>query len=491
MAQEQADSTGRTIARYFNSMLFKQLIGVAVAVLRPKFLTPEQFGLFNLLKVIPQYASYVHLGSRTSARYDIPRMLSEGQQEAVPLVEGSLFHGTLWANVLFVLLFAVFAWPASATAQELAGVVTVSLVVLLTWFNEYLVTLLKAHQNFKVVGRSNYLGALATFATLPLVYFFQIYGLFASMVLSALSISAYLYRAHPMPKPPRPDWRSYVGLVRKGFPIMALGLVLMGIRTADRFVISGYLGNEQLGYYGVGAMIFNLLMQLPTVSREVMEPRLMQSLSTRSVRENLDAFLVRPVINTAYLMPFLVGGAFFGAPVAIHWLLPRYAEGIAATQLLMLGSFFLGLVYVTRGIIVARDWQLSALWPAVAVLACNVAGAVSAAHWGLGIEGVAAASSLSLALLLAAMLLFIRIKAGGDAAHWGRMMRLVALPGVSMFALLGGYRLLAGDEWTRVGYSVLGGVAYMLVMALVVVLAVRRFPELEDLRCCRALGRGK
>lgn len=485
------ESMGRTIARYFNSMLIKQLIGVAVAVLRPKFLTPEHFGLFSLLKVIPNYASYVHLGSRATARYSIPRLLSEGLAEEVRAVQGTLFFGTLWSNLVFVVIFLVTAWPASDLAVDRAGVVAVCAVVLLTWYNEHIVTLLKAHQRFDIVGRSNYLGSAVTFVTLPLVYFFEVYGLFASMIFSVLFLSVYLGHAFPLERGQSFDWRRYAGLIRVGFPIMSLGLILMAVRTVDRFIISGILGNEQLGYYGVGAMIFNLLMQLPTVSREVLEPRLMQSLSSRSDRENMESFLVRPLLNTAYLMPFLVGGAFFGAPVAIHWLLPRYAPGIPATQIMMVGAFFLGLGYITRGIIVARDWQLAVLAPAGLVLAASTGCCALAAWGGLGIEGVAAVSSLSLAVLFAIMLGFIRKRAGRDVADWARLVRLLSVPAAAMAVLLGGYRIAAGSQWDALWYNVAGGAVYMALMALVVLWAVRRFPELEDLRLWKVLGKGK
>lgn len=91
MGSHKQESLARTIAHYFSSMLIKQMIGVLVAVLRPKLLTPEQFGLFNLLKVIPNYASYIHLGASPSARYSIPQMIAEKRQGEIFTVESSLF----------------------------------------------------------------------------------------------------------------------------------------------------------------------------------------------------------------------------------------------------------------------------------------------------------------------------------------------------------------------------------------------------------------
>ncbi|WP_031485374.1 oligosaccharide flippase family protein [Maridesulfovibrio frigidus] len=482
MGSKRQESLGKEIAHYFSSMLLKQIIGLLVAVLRPKFLTPEQFGLFSLLKIIPNYASYVHLGSSTSARYSIPQMIAEGRKREIAAVEGSIFFGNLGANILFILFFIGISWPEAVSPEERTGILAIGMVILITWHNDFCVTLLKARQRFDLVGRTNYLAATATFATLPLVYFFEIYGLFVSMITSVLFVAAFL-RAPTLVSPGfKFNWNTYVDLIRKGFPIMALGVVLMFIRTTDRLIISGFMGNEQLGYYGVGAMIFNLLMQLPTVSREVIEPRLMQSLSSKTASENLQEFLIRPLINTAYLMPFLVGGAFFGSPIVISWLLPKYAAGIPATQILMTGSFFLGLCYITRGIIVAQNWQLAALRPAGIVLVVNVLLCATAAYAGFGIEGVAISSTISLALLFSLLLRFIQQQAGYKAANWTRLIFLLALPATLMYLLLVSYRMLAGSQWSSLSANALGLVVYMPIVALVTLLAISRFPELEGLR---------
>lgn len=390
--------------------------------------------------------------------------------------------GTLGANIIFILIFVASSWPAAASPEERAGILTIGMVILITWHNDFCVTLLKARQRFDMIGRTNYLAATATFATLPLVYFFEIYGLFVSMIASVLFVAAFLWAPNLLSPGLKFSWKKYLELIRNGFPIMALGLVLMGIRTTDRFVISGFLGNEQLGYYGVGAMIFNLLMQLPTVSREVIEPRLMQSLSSKTDRENMKAFLISPLLHTAYLMPFLVGGTFFGAPVAINWLLPQYKAGIPATQILMTGSFFLGLCYITRGIIVAKNWQLASLIPAGAVLILNIFMCTAAAWSGCGIEGVAAASTISLALLFCSMLLFIQRKAGAAVADWRRLFFLLALPAVPMYFLLVSYRIIAGLKWTTLEANVAGLAIYLPLITIMTLFAVTRFPELEGLR---------
>ena len=65
------------------------------------------------------------------------------------------------------------------------------------------------------------------------------------------------------------------------------------ISTSDRIIISYFLGNKQLGYYGIAIMIFSFLMQIPAVSREVIEPRLMQEMTRNSDEKILNEYARR------------------------------------------------------------------------------------------------------------------------------------------------------------------------------------------------------
>jgi O-antigen/teichoic acid export membrane protein len=217
----------------------------------------------------------------------------------------------------------------------------------------------------------------------------------------------YLQHLHAFPTPGRFQFDVFKGLVKTGFPIVLFNLIFEFLRTADRFVVFFLLGEEPMGYYGVAVMILGLALSIPAVSREVIEPKLMENLDRATPAENVEHFVTRPLMNTAYLMPFVIGPSILLLPVIIPLLLPDYAPGIEAAQVLLIGSFFLATTHAMRGIIVAYQLQLKAAILAFMLLMLNITLSLVAVQLGYGILGVAVASSLSFFLIFAVLLAFV------------------------------------------------------------------------------------
>jgi O-antigen/teichoic acid export membrane protein len=107
-------------------------------------------------------------------------------------------------------------------------------------------------------------------------------------------------------------------------------------------------------------------------------------------------------------MPFLIGPVILLIPVLIPLLLPKYLEGIIPTQINVLGSYFLSLAYVARGILIANHWQMRALVISSIVLVINLSLCIFLLKLGLGLNGVALGSSISCVLFFIGLLSFIR-----------------------------------------------------------------------------------
>jgi O-antigen/teichoic acid export membrane protein len=178
-------------------------------------------------------------------------------------------------------------------------------------------------------------------------------------------------------------------------------------RTSDRFVILFMLGQETVGYYGIAIMVLGFSISIPAISREVVEPRLMESMDRADLARNLELYMTRPLMNTAYLMPFVIGPGILLLPFVIPIILPDYASGVVSAQILLLGGYFLAAGHVLRGVIVALGLQLKATIVAFPVLIVNIILSIMMVSWGYGIEGVALASSVSFLLMFSALFSFV------------------------------------------------------------------------------------
>ncbi len=175
-------------------------------------------------------------------------------------------------------------------------------------------------------------------------------------------------------------------------------------------------------------MIFAFLKQVPGTAREVIEPRLMKSLGSGPAETAVNEYLLKPMIHTAYLMPFLIGPILFLFPMFVSLLLPRYILGIAPTQILAPGVYFLAITYAPQTMIVANNWQTQALYFLPPVLGTNVLLSIVLVKQGFGLSGVAASSSLSFLLLALALVGFLSRKLESKGSQWRRHLVGLVMP---------------------------------------------------------------
>lgn len=409
MASKRKDSITNNILRYSSSKVYMQVLGIFTAFIKPKLLTPELYGLLNILNLIPTYAGYIHLGSRSSMRYLIPYYEGRNEHYKNKDIKGSVFYGSLYLTILIVAILVFLSLKGDQDLEVRLGFLTMVFIVIMTWYYGYYMSLLKSYQNFKLITSSNYLKAPVTFfLSIILIYYFGIYGAYLAAVLTLVAVILYLRSKYPLGLQTKFQFRIFRDLIKMGLPIMLFSISFELIRTSDRVIVFYFLGIEQLGYYGIASMVISFLIQIPGAAREVIEPRLMQDLNGNSEVKNLNEYFFKPLFNTAYLLPLLLGPIVILLPYIIPLLLPRYIPGIVPAQINVLGCYFFIMSYPARGIIIANNWQLKASSVAVLVLFININLSIILLKLGMGLKGIALGSSISFFILFIFILIFIK-----------------------------------------------------------------------------------
>ncbi len=419
MKNKKRDSAVKDITRYSSSKIYIQLLGVFNAFIKPKLLSPELFGLLNILNLIPRYASYAHLGSRDTIRYIIPYNEAKNEFKKNSEIKGSVFYGSLYANIFIAFLLVIFSLKGDLSLEVRLGILAMSILVVVTWYYEYYISLLKSYQIFKLITSSNYLNATVTcFLGFILIYFFSIYGAYLISIISLIVVISFLLVKYPLEPHIKFRYKVFKNLVGRGLPIMIFSISSELIRTSDRIIVYYCLGIEQLGYYGIAAMVISSLIQIPGAARDVMEPRLMQDLDNNSEESILNEYFFKSLFNTAYFLPFLIGPVFFLLPIIIPLVLPAYIPAILPAQINIIGSYFLIMSYPARGIIIANNWQLKASMIVVSALFVNIGLSVLLLKLGMGLKGVALGSSISFFVHFISLLIFIITKYNLTSYYW-------------------------------------------------------------------------
>ncbi|WP_027185484.1 lipopolysaccharide biosynthesis protein [Desulfovibrio inopinatus] len=470
-------SLARKIGGYSISNIFLQLMSAVTAFLRPKLLTPAQFGLWNLLNVIPMYATYLHFGTRDIVRYQIPVYTACGDEEKAREAVGTLYFGSLATSLALsaCLIAAAAFWPGSLV--ERIGLVAFAGITMLNWYFEYNLALLKAHQLFGMLSRLNYIRPVLSFVlTLTLAGAFAIYGLYAATFLVMLVLIVFIRRAAGTWPRGIFSWPIYVSMVKKGLPITLFGLAIAMLITMGRFFVAGYLGDIQLGYYGLSTMAFTGLMRIPGAAREVIEPLFMTDSAKSANRESrlagIESFFLRPLLTTAATMPFLLAGVLYAFPPFVHYALPRYEPGVVATLWAVPGIYFLSLSFVFRGLLVALGLQARVLWviiPPIGLNALLMWGALHPAGLGMGIEAASIATSISQCALLLGLIWFTNRHIPEKPVSWKRTHLRLSLPPL-ILGLAYGMLYFAFSHLSMLAYHALAGTLFCILALLVYVI---------------------
>lgn len=448
------ESTSSTVARYWSGKLYRQILGAFVSFLRPKLLSPEYYGIWTILKLIPRYSEYSHLGTRSALRYLIPLYKGRQDGETINKMQGSAFFFGLVITALIAVCVASAALLPGFTWAVRGGLITMAVLILLRYYHHFLLALLKAEEEFGIITRSIYILVTLTFVTtVPLLYFFDIYGMYASVVIAEVGTIAFLRVGYAFRQRDAFDWSAVIRLLQKGFPIIILNLAIAMVTTCDRIVVGAMLGKEALGYYGIAILGLAFLTEIPGTARSVMEPRLMRTIEQRPDDAITREYLLSPLLKTVYLLPFLIGPAFLAMEAGVRFLLPRYIAGVPAARTLALGVPLLSLAYVPRMLIIARDWQLSVCWRVPPVLLINVVLGVVLVRHGYGLYGIALATIISFGLLFLVLFAFLRRKLAhswpDDAIFTWKLLPPIIVMCLLLFVLPHGTHALLSSVYAR------------------------------------------
>ena len=106
-----------------------------------------------------------------------------------------------------------------------------------------------------------------------------------------------------------------------------------------------------------------------------------------------------PTAAIALILPIAQVAIFYLMPFIFNELLPKYKAGLTCAQILVLGTFFVGLIRNGANYLIAVNRQLHLMKYVGISLLINAAGCAAFLKLGFGINGIAVATSLASALL--------------------------------------------------------------------------------------------
>ena len=367
-----------------------------------RFLGPGDYGIWGSLGILLNYSNAAPLGATESIAREIPYLTQRGELDRVTKTKEQAFSFGLFTSLLLTLAIALYAVLHKATLGPIYydGLLVVALGVTAQQLYSFYGMLLRAEKRF--VFRSKVeitFGAINVPLTIGLVVLYGLRGLFASFLLSYIFIVSYLLRKFPIRVRLFMD-PAFIGeLIRIGFPNYLIGLVYTLFASVDRLVIVKYLRTEDMGYYAIGLTLLSVLGEAPMTLSQVIGPNLVERYGRANSLVDLVRYVEIPSMAIAFCFPALLGTVLFGYELLVCYVLPKFGPGLPAVEVLVLGSYFLG---VARGpssfLFAIRRLGVAILIYAFCIVVAVVLN-VSFVKAGWGLVGVAAATAATFATL--------------------------------------------------------------------------------------------
>jgi O-antigen/teichoic acid export membrane protein len=395
----------REFLAFSASLLALQGSRFIVSLLAARDLGAITYGYWNVLALILLYGLYLQLGVLNGMGRDVPYYTGRGEMERIQRI-----HATSWSVALVSSLIGAGAIMLGsfwfADLRLVLGLLGLTLIAQMLF--QYFQFRLRAELLFTTMSWLQGIAAI----TLPIWYIMlRPLGLAGFVIAQGLAMGvAVLFAARRIGFQPvlRIDLPEMRRLVLVGFPIMAAGILFSLLTTVDRWIILGFLGVEQLGYYTLSILCLSLISLFPQMIIAQMYPRLAKYYGETNSIARLRQPLIRQGIYALLITVPVVLITFLALPAITTYLLPQYAAGVDPARLLLIGMLCLPISGAIGNFlnVIGRQWWFM-LTQALGIVLQLCLGLLFV--WlGWGLTGIAGAAMLTYTITLVMLLVMAR-----------------------------------------------------------------------------------
>lgn len=409
----------------------------------------SRYGVWKSLQVILYIGGFCNLGITSGTVKELPRALGASDAQGARAIEraglGSLV-GVMLIVAGSLALFHRAPWFRSYFALE--GHSQPFYLLLIALLTGQLMTLyqafLRAALRFVDVATSTLLFAVVFFAVgAALIRSIGVSAVVIGYFGGGLLASAYAQVRLGHFVWPAFDRTLFRRLVRVGMPLLVYGALQWAFLFSDRLVIMGKLTVNELGVYGVAALVPYAVQGLAGAAARGLLPVLMRRIGAREGLTESRTLLVALVTVVTMLGALLYGGLLPLTLPAVRTFLPAYGDAVLPLWLLLAGSYFFIIALSMYSFAVAADGQRAMNIYAAIAIALNVVLALVLISRGWRLQAVATSTLVAEG---AFSLLLLRLgcrSVGMSSAETLRTMLWVMAPGALIAALwLGGGQLI-------------------------------------------------
>lgn len=480
--QSQINGEGKTALNHaafysfslYSRMFFSLLGGILIA----KLLGPALYGIRNAFGLAMEYDAYSNMGSFAAMSREVPYYRGGKDIDKAELIVSTTFGvNFLFSLFIGITLICVSLYLRTTSFQPIyidfvffLGLLTISNKVMNFYADKLLID-----KKFILTSRVQMLyGIVNCIACVTLAYYIGLRGVFIGLVISDVVCIGYILINERRIPAIRISIPVIIELVKIGFPIMIVGLLLMILKSTDRIIIIAMLSKEDLGYFGIAVFTTFIIATIPSAIIDIVFPGLMEKLGRTKDIYQIKHYFIELTVLIAYFMPFLLAVLYFSIHIPVQYYLTDYLPAINVVKIITAGLFFNALYMIPIGVCYAIDKQVKIIYIALPAVVLNFILNYLFIRLGWGINGVALGTSISYFIFCSAIVWYTLKQFKDNIGNIYKYFLMIYSPFIySLLLIIGLENLLlfnSMDIWNDMAITSIKILLFFLLYSLIFIL---------------------
>ena len=382
---------------YTISQFFSQGIGVITSIIIRNALGPLYMGIWSALKVILDYAQYTGLGITSAVYCEIPYLRGAGKYTEIEEIKNVSFSFNLIVSLVVggILFLCPFFLGNKYPHYVLTGLRVLAIIVILTFFNNLMISILRADKKFITISKTLMLNAILTIVFAAFVVSkYRLYGMYLTIPAVLFIASVFMMASEKM------TFRIYFNrahlsrLMKIGIPLFLSGIFYTIYITVDKIMVIKMLGARELGYYSLAILMTGVIESFPRLFNIVLFPRVQEKYGEDQSYETVIKYVDKPTKLVFFAGIIFLGHIYFMISGLVPVLMPKYVPGIVSAKIVLCGFLMFVLSMSSENFILTVRKQV---YQIPMLLAATIVSFLINFYFikcGFGIMGVALGTSL-------------------------------------------------------------------------------------------------
>ena len=342
--------SGGSVAKAFAQMV----VGFIVA----KFVSPEDFGLWNTISLALTYSLFLQAGLINGLNRELPFLFGKGEEKEAMLMAGTVQLFTLIISVLVLVVgLGYIVLNQNPDPRFTYGILGVVLLIVLNYYQNYLFSTFRSKDSFLNLSKLQFIHAGVNLLTLVLVFYYAYYGWVLKSVLVSFIYVFFMHIKRPIKVKLLWDTKSFLKLLSVGLPIFGLAYIESIAATTDKLLLVKYTDMKQVGIYSFSFYIFSSFSILPSSIASYIYPKMTYNYSKTGDKLIIWNYVRKiTLILLVTLLPIAIIG-YFLCPYMVDLFFPKYHESITSMQYFLFAGVLSGAVIGVNALWSLKDWK--------------------------------------------------------------------------------------------------------------------------------------